>query len=88
VYCYLAWAHLTVAPPTATAHSAPDKKSGIASAINNGLASAGPLIVIALLGLGGSAPYVHGVDMSSSPCLPAWFLSSLQSRSLMPSQTG
>jgi EmrB/QacA subfamily drug resistance transporter len=45
---------LTVAPLTATAlNSAPDEKSGIASAINNGLASAGPLIAIALLGLGG-----------------------------------
>ena len=45
---------LTVAPLTATAlNSAPDEKSGTASAINNGLATAGPLIVIALLGLGG-----------------------------------
>ena len=45
---------LTVAPLTATAlNSAPDEKSGIASAINNGVATAGPLIVIALLGLGG-----------------------------------
>ena len=54
---------LTVAPLTATAlNSAPDKKSGVASAINNGLASAGPLIVIALLGLGGlEHAYVLGV---------------------------
>jgi EmrB/QacA subfamily drug resistance transporter len=54
---------LTVAPLTATAlNSAPDEKSGIASAINNGLASAGPLIVIALLGLGGlEHAYVLGV---------------------------
>jgi EmrB/QacA subfamily drug resistance transporter len=54
---------LTVAPLTATAlNSAPDEKSGIASAINNGLASAGPLIAIALLGLGGlEHAYVLGV---------------------------
>jgi EmrB/QacA subfamily drug resistance transporter len=54
---------LTVAPLTATAlNSAPDEKSGIASAINNGAASAGPLIVIALLGLGGiEHAYVFGV---------------------------
>jgi EmrB/QacA subfamily drug resistance transporter len=54
---------LTVAPLTATAlNSAPDEKSGIASAINNGLASAGPLIIIALLGLGGiEHAYVFGV---------------------------
>jgi EmrB/QacA subfamily drug resistance transporter len=54
---------LTVAPLTATAlNSAPDEKSGIASAINNGLASAGPLIAIALLGLGGlEHVYVIGV---------------------------
>lgn len=54
---------LTVAPLTATAlNSAPDEKSGIASAINNGLASAGPLIAIALLGLGGlERAYVLGV---------------------------
>ena len=54
---------LTVAPLTATAlNSAPDEKSGIASAINNGVASAGPLIVIALLGLGGfERAYVFGV---------------------------
>lgn len=54
---------LTVAPLTATAlNSAPDEKSGIASAINNGLASAGPLIAIALLGLGGlERAYALGV---------------------------
>ena len=54
---------LTVAPLTATAlNSAPDEKSGIASAINNGVASAGPLIAIALLGLGGlEHVYVLGV---------------------------
>jgi EmrB/QacA subfamily drug resistance transporter len=54
---------LTVAPLTATAlNSAPDEKSGIASAINNGLASAGPLIVVAVLGLGGpDLAYVFGV---------------------------
>ena len=54
---------LTVAPLTATAlNSAPDEKSGIASAINNGLATAGPLIVIALLGLGGlEHAYFFGV---------------------------
>lgn len=54
---------LTVAPLTATAlNSAPDEKSGIASAINNGLASAGPLIAIALLGLAGlEHAYVLGV---------------------------
>jgi len=53
----------TVAPLTATAlNSAPDEKSGIASAINNGLASAGPLIAIALLGLGGlEHAYILGV---------------------------
>jgi EmrB/QacA subfamily drug resistance transporter len=56
---------LTVAPLTATAlNSAPDEKSGIASAINNGLASAGPLIAIALLGLGGlDHAYVLGVSI-------------------------
>ena len=56
---------LTVAPLTATAlNSAPDEKSGIASAINNGLASAGPLIAIALLGLGGlERAYVLGVSI-------------------------
>jgi EmrB/QacA subfamily drug resistance transporter len=56
---------LTVAPLTATAlNSAPDDKSGIASAINNGLASAGPLIAIALLGLGGlEHAYVVGVSI-------------------------
>jgi EmrB/QacA subfamily drug resistance transporter len=56
---------LTVAPLTATAlNSAPDEKSGIASAINNGLASAGPLIAIALLGLGGlEHAYVLGVSI-------------------------
>ena len=44
---------LTVAPLTATAlNSAPDEKSGIASAINNGFATAGPLIAIALSGFG------------------------------------
>lgn len=54
---------LTVAPLTATAlNSAPDERSGIASAINNGLASAGPLIAIALLGLGGiEHAYILGV---------------------------
>ena len=54
---------LTVAPLTATAlNSAPDEKSGVASAINNGLASAGPLIAIALLGLGGlEHVYILGV---------------------------
>jgi predicted MFS family arabinose efflux permease len=54
---------LTVAPLTATAlNSAPDEKSGIASAINNGLSSAGPLIVIALLGIGGlEHTYVFGM---------------------------
>ncbi len=56
---------LTVAPLTATAlNSAPDEKSGIASAINNGLASAGPLIAIALLGLGGlEHAYILGVSI-------------------------
>jgi EmrB/QacA subfamily drug resistance transporter len=45
---------LVVAPLTATAlNSAPKEKSGIASAVNNGFASAGPLIVIALLGVAG-----------------------------------
>jgi EmrB/QacA subfamily drug resistance transporter len=54
---------LTVAPLTATAlNSAPDEKSGTASAINNGLSTAGPLIVIALLGLGGlDRAYILGV---------------------------
>lgn len=47
---------IVVAPLTATAlNSAPDAKSGIASAINNGLASVGPLIAVALLGLLGPA---------------------------------
>ncbi len=43
---------LTVSPLTSIAlTSAPESKSGIASAINNGTASVGPLILIALLGL-------------------------------------
>ncbi len=43
---------LTVAPLTSIAlSSAPESKSGIASAVNNGTASVGPLILIALLGL-------------------------------------
>ncbi len=46
---------LTVAPLTATAlNSAPEEKSGIASAINNGVATMGPLIAVAVLGLFGS----------------------------------
>jgi EmrB/QacA subfamily drug resistance transporter len=46
---------LVVAPLTATAlNSAPDEKSGIASAINNGVATVGPLLIIALLGLLGA----------------------------------
>lgn len=47
---------IVVAPLTATAlNSAPDAKSGIASAINNGLATVGPLFAVALLGLLGPA---------------------------------
>lgn len=47
---------ITVAPLTATAlNSAPESKSGVASAINNGTATVGPLIAIALLGLFGSS---------------------------------
>lgn len=54
VLCFGAGLVLVVAPLTATAlNSAPTTKSGIASAINNGLSSAGPLIVIALLGVTG-----------------------------------
>jgi predicted MFS family arabinose efflux permease len=51
---------LVVAPLTATAlNSAPEEKSGIASAINNGVATAGPLIAIALLGLWGPQNIYH-----------------------------
>ena len=51
---------LVVAPLTATAlDSAPEEKSGIASAINNGTATAGPLIAVALLGLWGPQHIYH-----------------------------
>ncbi len=54
---------VVVAPLTATAlNSAPDEKSGIASAINNGVATVGPLFAIALLGiLGAGSMYAFGV---------------------------
>jgi EmrB/QacA subfamily drug resistance transporter len=64
---------LVVAPLTSTAlNSAPKDKSGIASAINNGLASAGPLIVIALLGVAGmDHAYVLGVTLCAGLALAA-----------------
>lgn len=64
---------LVVAPLTATAlNSAPQDKSGIASAVNNGLASAGPLIVIALLGVAGiDHAYVLGVMLCAALALAA-----------------
>jgi predicted MFS family arabinose efflux permease len=64
---------LVVAPLTATAlNSAPKEKSGIASAVNNGLASAGPLIVIALLGVAGiDHAYALGVVLCAGLALAA-----------------
>ena len=68
---------LVVAPLTATAlNSAPKDKSGIASAVNNGLASAGPLIVIALLGVAGiDHAYVMGVTLCAVLALAAGAIS-------------
>jgi hypothetical protein len=68
---------LVVAPLTATAlNSAPKEKSGIASAVNNGLSSAGPLIVIALLGVAGiDKAYVLGVTLCAGLALGAGVLS-------------
>jgi len=68
---------LVVAPLTATAlNSAPKDKSGIASAVNNGLASAGPLIVIALLGVAGiDHAYVLGVTLCAGLALAAGAIS-------------
>jgi hypothetical protein len=64
---------LVVAPLTATAlNSAPREKSGIASAINNGLASAGPLIVVALLGVAGAGhAYTLGILLCAGLALAA-----------------
>ena len=64
---------LVVAPLTATAlNSAPKDKSGVASAVNNGLASAGPLIVIALLGVAGiDHAYVVGVILCAGLAVTA-----------------
>ncbi len=64
---------LVVAPLTATAlNSAPESKSGVASAINNGLASAGPLIVIALIGVAGiDHAYALGVTLCAALALGA-----------------
>jgi EmrB/QacA subfamily drug resistance transporter len=64
---------LVVAPLTSTAlNSAPKDKSGIASAINNGLATAGPLIVIALLGVAGmDHAYILGVVLCAGLALAA-----------------
>ena len=68
---------LVVAPLTATAlNSAPKDKSGIASAVNNGLASAGPLIVIALLGIAGiDHAYALGVVLCAGLALAAGAIS-------------
>lgn len=64
---------LVVAPLTSTAlSSAPKEKSGVASAVNNGLASAGPLIIIALIGVAGiDRAYVLGVVLCSVLALAA-----------------
>jgi predicted MFS family arabinose efflux permease len=62
---------LTVAPLTMTAlNSAPDEKSGIASAINNGVASVGPLIAIALLGIVGGQ-HIYGFSVLLCAALAA-----------------
>lgn len=68
---------LVVAPLTSTAlNSAPKNKSGVASAINNGLASAGPLIIIALLGIAGiDHAYVVGVILCAGLALVAGLIS-------------
>lgn len=68
---------LVVSPLTATAlNSAPKEKSGIASAVNNGLSSAGPLIVIALLGVAGiDKAYVLGVTLCAGLALCAGVVS-------------
>jgi hypothetical protein len=70
---------LVVAPLTATAlNSAPVAKSGIASAINNGVSTAGPLIVIALLGLAGAGKvYVFGIFLCAFLGLAAGIISFL-----------
>ena len=64
---------LVVAPLTSTAlNSAPKAKSGIASAVNNGLASAGPLIIIALLGVASiDHTYILGVTLCAGLALAA-----------------
>ena len=60
----------------AALNSAPKDKSGIASAVNNGLASAGPLIVIALLGVAGiDHAYVLGVTLCAGLALAAGAIS-------------
>jgi EmrB/QacA subfamily drug resistance transporter len=68
---------LVVAPLTSTAlNSAPKDKSGIASAVNNGLASAGPLIIIAFLGVAGiDHAYVLGVTLCAGLALAAGAIS-------------
>jgi len=68
---------LVVAPLTSTAlNSAPKSKSGLASAINNGLASAGPLIIIALLGIAGiDHAYALGVVLCAGLALAAAVIS-------------
>jgi EmrB/QacA subfamily drug resistance transporter len=68
---------IVVAPLTATAlRSAPDEKSGIASAINNGVATAGPLIVIALLGLLGTTHlYSFSIILCAALCVLAGAIS-------------
>jgi EmrB/QacA subfamily drug resistance transporter len=68
---------LVVAPLTATAlNSAPKNKSGIASAVNNGLASAGPLIVVAFLGVAGiDHVYALGVMFCAGLALAAGAIS-------------
>lgn len=62
---------LVVAPLTSVAlRSAPDEKSGTASAINNGVATVGPLIIVALLGIMG-AQHLYGFGMILSAGLAA-----------------
>lgn len=80
---------LVVAPLTATAlNSAPEEKSGIASAVNNGLASAGPLIVIAVLGIAGiEHAYILGILLCAGLACAAGMISFTFVRNPSPSDS-
>jgi predicted MFS family arabinose efflux permease len=68
---------IVVAPLTATAlNSAPESKSGLASAINNGVASVGPLIAVALIGIFGAD---HAYSFTTILCATLAILSGLVS---------